>query len=107
MMMMQGVALGHYIYVVGIQVYPTKIEVILMLSTSHTKTKLRNLLGYDCYYHHIIAHFSKLAENLYVLTGNVKSNGLTNAMFLLQILRNWSQQPLCYVGQIGVFHFIF
>lgn len=107
MMMTEGVVLGHYIFVAGIQVDLSNIEVILMVPTPLTQIEVRNFLGYVGYYHQFIEQFSKIVAPLYVLTGNVNSNGLINAMFLLQILRSWSQQPMCYEGQIGTCHSIF
>lgn len=71
-MMTEGVVLGHYIFVVGIQVDPTNIEVIIMLPTPHTPIEVRSFLGYAGYYHKSIAHFSKIVASLYVLTRNVE-----------------------------------
>ena len=51
MMMIEGVILGHYISVARIQVDPTKIEVILLLATPCTQTKVCSFLEYARYYH--------------------------------------------------------
>jgi hypothetical protein len=45
MMMTEGVVLGNYVFVDGIKVDPTKIEVILNLPTPCTQTKVRSFLG--------------------------------------------------------------
>ena len=42
MMMTKGLILGHYISAAGIQVDPTKIQVILLLDTPSTQTEVRN-----------------------------------------------------------------
>ena len=58
MMMTEGVILGHYIYAVGIQVDPTKIQVILLLPTPYTQTKVHSFLGYVSYYGMFIKKYS-------------------------------------------------
>ena len=70
--MTEGVILGHYISVAGIQVDPAKIEVILLLATPCTQTEVRSFLGYAGYYHRFINNFSQIATPLYALTGNVE-----------------------------------
>ena len=54
MMMTEGVILGHYISVAGIQVDPEKIEVILLLATPCTQTEVRSFLGYAGHYRRFI-----------------------------------------------------
>lgn len=70
MMMMEGVILGHYIFVDGIQVDPANIEVMILLSTPCTQTELRSFLGYAGYYCKFINFFSQIAVPLYDLIGN-------------------------------------
>jgi hypothetical protein len=45
MMMDEGVVLGHYIYSAGIQVDPTKIEVILKIPPPKSEKEVCSLLG--------------------------------------------------------------
>jgi len=69
-MMTEGVVLGHYISTAGIQVDPTKIEVILKLPTPHIQDEVR--IGYAGYYHRFIEYFLKIVAPLYTLTNNVE-----------------------------------
>jgi len=48
----------YYIFVVGIQVDPTKIQVILLLPTPCIQTKVHSFVGYVGYYHKFIKIFS-------------------------------------------------
>ncbi len=74
MMMTKGVILGHYISTAGIQVDLTKIQVILLLPTPCTQTKVRSFLGYASYYRRFIKKNSQIVVPLYALTGNVDFN---------------------------------
>ena len=58
--MTEGVILGHYISTAGIQVDPTKIQVILLLPTPCTHTEVRHFLGYVGYYRRFIKKNHKL-----------------------------------------------
>ncbi len=69
--MTKGVIVGHYIFVVGIQVDPTKIHVIILLPTPYTQTEVRRFLGYVGYYHRFIKKKSQIFVPLYPLTGYV------------------------------------
>jgi len=71
MMMTKGLILGHYISAAGIQVDPAKIQIILLIPTPTTQTKVRNFLGFYGYYRRFIEHFLHIAAPLYALTGNV------------------------------------
>ena len=71
MMMTEGLILGHYISVDRIQVYPTKIQVILLLATPYTQTEVRSFLGFSGYYRRFIKNFSQIAALLYALIGNI------------------------------------
>eukprot|EP00253_Pinus_taeda_P028534 PITA_28534 len=71
MMMTEGVILGHYISAAGIQVDPVKIQIILLIPTPTTQTKVRSFLGFSGYYRRFIEHYSHIAAPLYALTGNV------------------------------------
>lgn len=68
--MTKGVILGHYISTAGIQVDPTKIEVILLLPTPCTQTEVHCFLGYVGYYRRFIKNFSRIDVTLYALTRN-------------------------------------
>jgi hypothetical protein len=72
MMMTEGVVLGHYIFVDGIRVDPTKIEVILNLPTPHTQTEVCIFLGTSGYYRRFMEIFARTATPLHALTGNVE-----------------------------------
>eukprot|EP00253_Pinus_taeda_P015935 PITA_15935 len=71
MMMTKVLILGHYISEAGIQVEPTKIQIILLIPTPTTQTEVRSFLGFSGYYRRFIEHFSQIAAPLYALTGNV------------------------------------
>jgi hypothetical protein len=66
------VILGNYIFVYGIRVDPTKIEVILNLPTPHTQNKVRSFLGASGYYRRFMPNFSKTVVPSHALTGNVE-----------------------------------
>jgi hypothetical protein len=67
MMMSEGVVLGHFISSQGIQVDPSKIQVIKNLPTPKTQTEVRSFLGHVGYYRRFIKNFSKIASPLFVL----------------------------------------
>jgi hypothetical protein len=67
MMMRKGVVLGHYISYAGIQVDPTKIQVILNIPTPSTPKEVRSILGYVGYYRRFIKKNSKLSSPLFFL----------------------------------------
>ena len=69
-MMTEGLILGHYISVAGIQVDPAKIQIILLIPTPTTQTEVRNFLGFSGYYRRFIEYFSHIVAPLYALTGN-------------------------------------
>jgi hypothetical protein len=54
MMMSEGVVLGHFISYVGIQVDPTKIQLILDIPTPSTQKEVRSFLGHAGYYRRFI-----------------------------------------------------
>ena len=70
MMMTEELILGHYISTTGIQVDPAKIQIILLIPTPSTQTKVRNFLGFSRYYRRFIKNFSQISTPLYALTGN-------------------------------------
>eukprot|EP00253_Pinus_taeda_P008815 PITA_08815 len=73
MMMNEGIVLGHYVSLLGIQVDPVKIQVILTLPIPKTQTEVRSFLGHAGYYRIFIKDFSKIASPLFVLlTKNVE-----------------------------------
>jgi hypothetical protein len=67
MMMSEGIVLGHFISSQGIQVDPSKIQVIKDLPTPKTQTEVRSFLGHAGYYRRFINFFSKIASPLFVL----------------------------------------
>ena len=67
MMMTEGLILGHYILASGIQVDPSKIQILLLISTITTKTEVRSFLGFSGYYRRFIEHYSQIATPLYSL----------------------------------------
>jgi hypothetical protein len=67
MMMSEGIVLGHVISSQGIQVDPSKIEVIKNLPTPKTQTDVRSFLGHAGYYRRFIKNFSKIASPLFIL----------------------------------------
>jgi hypothetical protein len=67
MMMTEGIVLGHFISSQGIQVDPSKIQVIKNLPTPKTQTEVRSFLGHAGYYKRFIKNFSKIASPLFVL----------------------------------------
>eukprot|EP00253_Pinus_taeda_P035700 PITA_35700 len=67
MMMNEGIVLGHYVSLLGIQVDPAIIQVILTLPIPKTQTEVRSFLGHAGYYRRFIKYFSKIASPLFVL----------------------------------------
>lgn len=72
MMMTKGIVLGHFISIIGIHVYLTRIEVIIEIPTPWTQTEVRSFLGYVGCYHCFIVIFSKIAAPLSVMTRPVE-----------------------------------
>ena len=66
-MMSEGVVLGHFISVDGIQVDPSKIKVIKNIPTPATQKEVRSFLGHAGYYQRFIGNFSKLGSPLFYL----------------------------------------
>ena len=50
MMMQEGIMLGHFISVPGIEVDPIKVEVIQNFPTPKTQKEVCNFIGYVGYY---------------------------------------------------------
>jgi hypothetical protein len=67
MMMSEGVVLGRFISSQGIQVDPSKIQVIENLPIPKTQIDVRSFLGHARYYRRFINFFSKIASPLFVL----------------------------------------
>jgi hypothetical protein len=67
MMMSEGIVLRHFISSQGIQVDPSKIQVIKNFPTPKTQTEVRSFLGNVGYYKRFINFFSKIASPLFVL----------------------------------------
>ena len=59
--------LGHFISPKGIEVDPTKIEVIHTLAISANLKDVKSFVRYAGYYRHFIKHFSQIAALLYNL----------------------------------------
>jgi hypothetical protein len=67
MMISEGVVLGHFISSQGIQVDPSKIQVIKDLRIPKTQTDVRSFLGHAGYYSRFIKKNSKITSPLFVL----------------------------------------
>jgi len=67
MMMNEGIVLGHDISFQGIQVDPSKVQVIQTLPIPKTQTDVRSFLGHAGYYRRFIKNFSKIASPLFEL----------------------------------------
>ncbi len=65
MMMQEGVVLGHFISPKGIEVDPSKIEVIHTLVVPAKLKEVRSFLGHVGYYQHFIKDFSQITTPLY------------------------------------------
>lgn len=65
MMMNEGTVLGHFISFLGIQVDPSKVQVIQTLPIPKTQTDVRSFLGHVGYYRRFIKIFSKIASPLF------------------------------------------
>ena len=63
----EAFVLGHHILCEGIWVDPTKIEVIIKLSSPTNKKDIHILLGYVGYYRIFIKNFTKVASPLFRL----------------------------------------
>jgi len=61
------VVVGHFISAIGIQVDPTKIEVIVTLPIPTKPKDVRSFLGHARYYRCFIKDFNKIASPLYTL----------------------------------------
>ena len=71
--------LGHVVSKDGIQVDPSKVEMIQKWPRLVSMTKIRSFLGLVGYYRHFVKDFSKIASLLTRLTRkNVKSQWLKN-----------------------------
>ena len=62
-----GVILGHLVSDKGIQVDPSKIEVIIHLLAPKTQREVRGFLGHAGYYRRFIEIFSKVSTPLFQL----------------------------------------
>eukprot|EP00253_Pinus_taeda_P029953 PITA_29953 len=71
MMITEGLILGNYISAAGIEVDPSKIQILLLIPTPTTQTEVRSFLGFSAYYRRFIEHYSRIAAPLYALTGNI------------------------------------
>ena len=63
--------LGHVIFDEGIQVDPTKVEVVVSSQRLRNATEIRNFLGLAGYYRHFVQNFSSIAAPLTRLRGKV------------------------------------
>lgn len=60
-MVEQGIVLGHIVYEKGIQMDPTKIDVISNLPYPSCIRDIHSFLGHSCFYRRFINYFSKIA----------------------------------------------
>ena len=65
MMFTKGVVLGHVVSQDGIEVNPTKIEVITKLSPPQTQKEVRSFLGRVGYYRRFVKDFRKIVAPLF------------------------------------------
>lgn len=62
-----GVVLSHLIYDQGVQVGPTKIDVIIHQPIPETQRDVRGFLGHAGYYQRFIEKFSNITAPLFLL----------------------------------------
>jgi len=67
MLLTEGIVLGHHISTKGIQVDPTKIEVISSLPSPKTQKEVRRFLGHVGYYRRFIGNFTNIATPMFKL----------------------------------------
>jgi hypothetical protein len=67
MLLTKGVVLGHIISSTGIEVDPTKIEVLSKLPVPNTLKEVRSFLGYVGYYRIFIDNFTNIVAPLFKL----------------------------------------
>ena len=67
MMLTEGIVLGHHIPSSGINMDPTKIQLIVNLLEPKNQKDVRNFLRYVGYYRRFINNFSKIAFPLFKL----------------------------------------
>ena len=67
MMMSEGIVLGNFISVAGIQVDPSKIKVILNIPIPRTQKDVCSFLRHVIYYRRFIEKISKVASPLFTL----------------------------------------
>jgi hypothetical protein len=85
MLRTEGDVLGHHISPAGIQVDPSKIEVICELPVPKTQKDDRSFLGHAGYYQRFIENFTKLASPLSSYSQKLQNSlGLTNAKLHLK-----------------------
>ena len=79
MMMSEGIVLGNFISIVGIQVDPAKIKVILNILIPPTQKEVHHFLGHVGYYRHFIEKKSKLSSPIFTLLIKDDEFNWTNA----------------------------
>eukprot|EP00253_Pinus_taeda_P035944 PITA_35944 len=89
MMMTEGLILGHYISADGIQVDPTKIQILLLIPTPTTQIEVRSFLGFSGYYRRFIEHYSRIAAPLYALTDHSAIKYLANKPITNGRINRW------------------
>ena len=67
MMMSEGIVLGNFIYVVGIQVDPSKIKVIVNIPNPRTQKEVGSFLRHAGYYTRFMEFFLKLTSCIFTL----------------------------------------
>ena len=65
MLLIEGIVLGHHISSQGIKVDPTKIEVIVGLTSSKIQKEVRSFLDHAGYYRRFIEKFTKIAAPMF------------------------------------------
>ena len=89
MMLTEGIVVGHHISSYGINVDPTKIQLIVSLSEPKNKKDVRIFLRYAGYYRRFIEHFSKIALPLFkLLSKDINFHWDTNCQVSFQTLKD-------------------
>ena len=68
MALTEGIVLGHHVSSQGINIDPTKIEVIVGLPSLKYQKEVRSFLGHASYYRRFIENFTKIATPMFKVT---------------------------------------
>lgn len=104
MTMTELLILGHYNSAAGIQIDPTKIQIIILIPTRSTQTEVRSFLGFSSYYRIFIKNFYQSVAPLYALIGNIDFIWTNKCDISFEDLKQLVSIAQYYVAQIGIFH---